>query len=291
MKIIPDLTATGMRAALSGGFVPPDPVAPAAAGGTETVIVQGEKFYRVHTFLSSGTLTVTNPGAFEALLVAGGGPGGSVGSGIISTAGGGSAGDVILQIVTLAVGTHTVTVGLGGVSTNDATASPGDDTIGLGLTARGGGPGGARLVLPADGGGGDLVNTSGAAHPTSFAGRDAAGDGPNRAGGGGRGSAGDGQNGNGSNGNGGDGGAATSNDINGTATDYGRGGGGGGRQIGGAPNGATVTGDGQPGVNPGDGGGGATSQFGDPQRTGGPGANGIVIVRYEITQEEYDGAL
>ena len=47
-----------------------------ATGGTETTITDGGVTYRVHTFTSSGTLTVTSGGDVEYLVVAGGGGGG-----------------------------------------------------------------------------------------------------------------------------------------------------------------------------------------------------------------------
>jgi len=52
--------------------------APAVAtGGTETVIEQDGKYYRVHSFteVGSSTLNVTRPGVVEYLVVAGGGGG------------------------------------------------------------------------------------------------------------------------------------------------------------------------------------------------------------------------
>ena len=261
---------------------------PSATGGTETVIAQSGTFYRVHTFLSSGTLTITAAGHFAALLVAGGGPGG--GGGDFGAGGGGSAGDVLLTSVTLPVGTHVITVGEGGICISQSSATKGGNSAAFNLTALGGGVGGSRQLVPNDGGGGaDAGNATGAAHPSGFnGGNGTVGSGPgNRSAGGGRGSAGDGSNA--SDGLGGNGGPGTSSDITGKATDYGRGGAGGSRNTGGAPNGASGSSGanvpGGPGVNPGDGGGG-----GDRAGLGGPGANGIVIVRYEITEEEFNEA-
>jgi len=47
-----------------------------ASGGTETTITDGGVDYKVHTFTSSGTFTVTVAGEVEYLVVAGGGGGG-----------------------------------------------------------------------------------------------------------------------------------------------------------------------------------------------------------------------
>ena len=51
-------------------------IPPISTGGTITNITQNGANYRVHTFLSSGTLTVTRPGSVEYLIIGGGGAGG-----------------------------------------------------------------------------------------------------------------------------------------------------------------------------------------------------------------------
>lgn len=284
MKVIADLSATAARKA--GGGVPALTVA-AASGGTESVIAQGGRYYRVHTFLTNGVLNVTGAGQFDLLLVGAGGPGGAT---TFGASGGGSAGDVVAQTVTLAVGAHTISVGTGGVSTNETTRTSGGNTVAFGLTARGGGPGASRLQSASNGGGGSHGQIAGSAHPTEYSGGNGAigSTVDDRAGGGGRGSAGNGVPA--IDGKAGDGGAAMTSDISGPSTIYGRGGGGGrrGSAGGGAPNGATGTGvaPGGPGSNPGDGGGGGSSGSGTVAN-GGPGANGIVIIRSEITEADY----
>lgn len=272
----------------SDEFTPEAVPLPAATGGTETVIEQGGDYYRVLTLLENGNIEVTSPGTFDLLLVGAGGPGGAATFGGM---GGGSAGDVIAQPIYLEVGTYAITVGPGGISTNETTRTPGGDSVAFGLTARGGGPGASRLTAASDGGGGSYQITAGAAHPTEHSGGNGISGSTidDRAGGGGRGSAGNGINA--VDGQAGNGGPATSSDINGTATNYGRGGGGGRRGTTGAgtPNGATGQANGGPGVNPGDGGGGASSA-GSTVANGGPGAAGIVILRFETTQADFEAA-
>jgi hypothetical protein len=73
-----------------------------ATGGTVTTYGG----YRVHTFTTSGTLTVTTPGPIDYLIVAGGGGGG--GSGYVSASQGygsnwgknGGSGIVIIRYLT-----------------------------------------------------------------------------------------------------------------------------------------------------------------------------------------------
>ena len=268
---------------------------PAASGGTETVInPSAGEFYRVHTFLESGNLTVTQGGSARIRMAAGGGPG----SGVIvqfGATGGGSAGDVIEQDVVLTSGTHEMVVGPGGSSIDD---TAGGNSEALGLIALGGGRGASRertsevLSEATDGGGGQgstsAISTDGAAHPTSFQGGAGLGsdiDGDLRSGGGGRGAAGDGEDATSI--KGGDGGAGITSDISGVPETWGRGGGGGRRGVNaGAPNGASLTNNGSPGINPGDGGGGGSSE--GTSTRGGDGADGRVVVRYQITEAEYN---
>lgn len=69
-----------------------------AIGGTETVITEGGKFYRVHTFTDVGTseLKVLKGGDVEYLVVGGGGAGGSSPDICIAT-GGGAGGAQVLE--------------------------------------------------------------------------------------------------------------------------------------------------------------------------------------------------
>ena len=46
------------------------------SGGTETTYTEGGVTYNVHTFTSSGTLTVTNSGMVDTFALGGGGAGG-----------------------------------------------------------------------------------------------------------------------------------------------------------------------------------------------------------------------
>jgi hypothetical protein len=93
--------------------------------------------YAYKTYTDSGTLTVTQAGLADILLVAGGGPGGS---GSFYGAGGGGGGGVLeLTGVYLAVGTYTVTIGGGGA----AHALQGSPTFLGSFYTVGGGLGGA----------------------------------------------------------------------------------------------------------------------------------------------------
>ena len=108
------------------------------SGGTETTYTESGVTYNVHTFTSSGTLTVTNSGVVDVLVVGGGG-GGAVDDG----AGGGGAGGLIEQGgVFVPSGSVSVTVGAGGpggTSVTDTTSMIGLDSVFLGITAIGGG--------------------------------------------------------------------------------------------------------------------------------------------------------
>lgn len=76
----------------------------AATGGTEVT----NAGYKYHTFTSDGTLTVTQGGKFDCLIVAGGGGGGS------SSADGGGAGGVVATCSVFEAGAVSVDVGSGG---------------------------------------------------------------------------------------------------------------------------------------------------------------------------------
>ncbi len=117
---------------------------PKATGGVETVVGG----YRIHTFLSSGTLTVSRSGNMEVLVVAGGGGGGTNMGG-----GGGGGGVIAIPSFPVSAGSIAVSVGAGG---NGAPAgicntspchptvagSNGGNSIFSTLTAIGGGRGG-----------------------------------------------------------------------------------------------------------------------------------------------------
>ena len=289
MKIGLGLSLTGMQRRRD------TPFSVIASGGTEAVIAQGGKFYRVHAFLSDGALTVTQGGDVEYLVVGGGGPGGSG----FNSGGGGGAGDVLIGEFAVAPGVKSVVVGIGGIAPQTEGDTPTIATASefLSIAALGGGSGaGATSTLASNrypaqkgGGGSSTANTSGALNLVSgFSGGSGqpGSTGGENSGGGGAGAGGDGQNAVAP--NAGSGGSAVSIAISGDLVSYGRGGGGGSRtdSAGGDPNGAAGNDPANPGVNPGDGGGGAAAGF--SIRQGGSGANGIVIVRYEISQAEYE---
>jgi hypothetical protein len=127
-----------------------------ATGGT--MITSG--VYKIHSFASSGTFTVTNGGQCDILIVGGGGGASSNGGNNTAGAGGGG-GATLRQVYTLGAGTYTVVVGAGGTAQmgdlfagrpgNSGTAS----TFGALFTEGGGGFGkyGAGGASSAGGGG------------------------------------------------------------------------------------------------------------------------------------------
>jgi hypothetical protein len=230
--------------------------------------------YRIHTFTSTGTLTVSSApvgSTVEYLVVAGGG-GGNFG-------GGGAGGMRTGTTLPITAGAYTVTVGAGG-----AYDTNGSDSIFSTITSRGGGHGGGDIGAGNGGSGG------GAKYNSFVGGTGIAGQGRNGGSGhggfSGRGSGGGGGAGqvgaNGNAGKSGDGGNGLTSSISGTVTYYAGGGGGGSNGtigigvggLGGGGNGfhSNNFGASTPGsVNTG-GGGGAYQA----------GGSGIVIVRYEV---------
>ena len=134
---------------------------PAAQGGDE-VFTTGDG-YKVHVFKSSGTLTVTNPGEVEYLVVAGGGSGGtSTGGagggagGYRSSVGGESSGgssqtENKLKFIN---GTYLVTVGAGGAGDNNGAGASGSNSSLGNIISVGGGSGGGYGVSGFNGGSG-----------------------------------------------------------------------------------------------------------------------------------------
>jgi hypothetical protein len=123
-----------------------------AIGGAETTINVGGVNYRVHTFTTSGTLTVYKSLNVDYLVVAGGGGGGRTNR----AGGGGGAGGVRTGAAfSLTPGAKTVTVGDGGAAAPGDTTngSKGQDSVFSTITATGGGFGGG-LSNPATGGSG-----------------------------------------------------------------------------------------------------------------------------------------
>jgi hypothetical protein len=109
-----------------------------ATGGNSTSDVDG---YRIHTFTSSGTFTVSSGGICEVLVVAGGGGGGN------DVGGGGGAGGLIYNTsFFIAGGTYPIVVGSGGpgglTANASSTAQNGQNSSFSTLIAIGGGGGG-----------------------------------------------------------------------------------------------------------------------------------------------------
>jgi len=282
-----------------------------ANGGTETTYTSGGIDYKSHTFLSSGTFTVTQgEGVVDRMIVAGGGG---------SVQGGGGAGG--MQVLTgqavAGVGTYAITIGGGGtggrrqppiVPANGTNSSTQSFPTGN-ATMIGGGRGGYAVapfpgnasgveaggVGGSGGGGGDPVAVNAGGAGTSEQGN-AGGAGVQSSeagsggGGGGKGAVG----GNAPNGNiGGDGGAGLNNVFR-TGSNIGYAGGGGGsgdapgNATGGDANGGEAShgggaarANGQSGVaNTGGGCGGVCNFWG----AFGNGGSGIVVLRYDINQ-------
>lgn len=254
-----------------------------ATGGTVTT--DGD--FKVHTFNSSGSFVVTNPGSVEHLVIGGGGGGGA------NRGGGGGAGGYLSGSANTTIGTYPITVGAGGPgSAGVAPGSNGSDSIFDTFTAIGGGGGGSNTQNGSSGGSGGGGASTSAGTGTGGAGTvgqgNVGGNGlfivansANSGGGGGSGSVGA----NGTAGTGGAGGAGTTSSI--TGSPVARAGGGGGETTGatqglgqaGGGNGAfNDTGNGANATtNTGSGGGGGGSSF-----LGGDGASGVVIFRYRF---------
>jgi hypothetical protein len=95
--------------------------------------------YRVHAFTTSGVFTALAPMNVDILLVGGGGGGGNDNGG-----GGGAGGLVFIPNYSILSGTHVVTIGSGGIGSNDqqtVAATPGGNTSMGTLQALGGGRG------------------------------------------------------------------------------------------------------------------------------------------------------
>lgn len=247
--------------------------------------------YRVHTFTSTDTLTVSNAGSsgsVEYLLVGGGGGGGAC------YGAGGGAGGFVEGNLNVAPGIYTITVGAGGgTNTNGNGGTGGASSIGVTgstlVSALGGGFGGGSCANNGGGGGSGGGGSNGGVGAAGTPGQGFGGGNgtlsQSGGGGGGAASAGAGR----APGNG------LASDINGTSNFYAGGGGGGscvvspgtadvpGGTGGGGPGGMLNAGQGDATANTGGGGGGtcATSCPAGPCRSG-AGGSGIVIVRYPI---------
>jgi hypothetical protein len=279
-------------------------------GGTETTYTSDGVLYKVHTFTSSGTFTVTGTGEIEYLVVGGGGGGGNNGGG------GGGGGGFLTNTLTIpgsdvcsvvigsggagAIGGSSADPGTNGVSSSFSSANGAWSTI----VAIGGGGGGSRGSVPgavagsgSSGGGGGASSQGdinfpglgtagqgfkgGGSNSLSSNGLTFEGDrGGNAAGGGGGGAGEAGQQGQYSPTiSGGKGGDGIASSITGSSVYY-AGGGGGGKVVNGNNGNGGLGGGGSPtllpaAVNSGGGGFGTGGAFGY-------GGSGIVIIRYVI---------
>lgn len=270
----------------------PPPPGVIASGGVETTVGG----FKIHTFLSTGNLTVTQGGEIDYLVVGGGGGGGAFGGG-----GGGGFQKLLSQMIGTGVFPAVVGTGGAGVAGGAHGGEQGGDGVSSsfnGTTAAGGGGGGAfsdTLGAGRDGasggGGGTLASPPytgqlGGSATDGFAG--GAGVTGATAGGGGGGHSALGGDGSGS--IGGVGGDGTADSISGASLLYAAGGGGSGLVTGGAGgssiggNGGAYNGDTGPGAtaptaNTGSGGGG---KYANAIAAATAGASGIVIITYPI---------
>jgi hypothetical protein len=279
----------------------------AATGGTTTEYNASGKRFKSHTFTSDGDFIVTTAGngdrnQLDYLIIAGGAGGGGTqggggGAGGYLTTLGATAGNVANQTtITVQAQTYAINIGSGGSGGNQLNNGfNGTNTSALGITSTGGGFGGGLGDSTSVGGNGGSGG-GGASDTAALGGTGISGQGNNggngsngsrKAGGGGGGAATAG--GNASINLGGTGGNGLSNLLRIGLNETRAGGGGGGVQrdtataglggTGGGGDGA-VTGDGSNATaNTGSGGGGGSSFN---VNSGGNGADGIVIIRYEI---------
>ena len=276
----------------------------AGIGGIETTYKSGSDFYRVHTFLNSGTFHMDGTTTCDFLVVAGGGAGGgdaSAGAGagglrssIASTGGGGS----VESPLSITAGNHAITVGAGAVALSGDTHGDqgGSSSIGAlkSCTGGGGSPGHAYAHAPAKSNGGSGAGAFGTQTSNAntvgtrvagegFVGGASPGSYQAGGGGGGAGAVGAAATSSAAAGNGG---AGVTNTIRDGSTAVQYAGGGGGSKISGGTAGTashgggagTISGNGSSGVaNTGGGGGGSANGS-----KGGNGGSGIVIIRYQL---------
>ena len=111
-----------------------------ATGGTITT--DGD--YKVHTFNSSATFTVTTLGDIATvryLVVAGGGAGGGTGGG-----GGGAGGYKTATGFSVSATAYSITVGGGGVGSSSTQGGSGGNSVFSSITSTGGGGGGGNFL-------------------------------------------------------------------------------------------------------------------------------------------------
>lgn len=266
------------------------------ATGGDVAITGG---YKIHTFTSSGTITMNQPGWVEYLVIGGGGGGAS---------GGGGAGGMRTGSIFLPPGPTSLIVGAGGTGKIQQNAAPynaigtsGSDSSMGSLVSIGGGAGGAyagadrfgRNGGSGGGGGGLFTAETSASGGSGVAGQGNSGGTSNATvnagagGGGGAGAAGEA----GQASRGGNGGAGLSSAISGVSVTYAGGGAGGevsgsSGATGGAGGGGNAPANAAGGnglVNSGGGGGGGSSDGTAAYPVGGNGGSGIVIIRYPVT--------
>ena len=123
-----------------------------ATGGT--ISYSGN--YKIHTFLSSGTLNVTSAGDVEYLIVAGGGGGSRGYINDVGGGGGGGAGGLLQGNISIIANTYSVVIGNGGAGNNSTAdrASQGVNSSVFGFNAIGGGGGGNQSKMGGVGGSG-----------------------------------------------------------------------------------------------------------------------------------------
>jgi hypothetical protein len=289
----------------------------AATGGTTNDYNLDGKRYRSHTFTTDANFVVTTAGngdrnKVDYLIIAGGAggggnSGGGGGAGGYLTTLGATAGDVANQTkFTVTAQTYGVVIGSGGAGSGGAGSGGAGDTgangtnssvFSVSSTGGGGGGGGGGFNAGENGGSGgggaDITDSSKVGLGTTGQGRDGGGSagisGNNQAGGGGGGA---GQvGGNASSNVGGNGGDGLANLLRTGSNETRAGGGGGTTRISGTAGTGGAGGGGNGGVpnsgtgfnataNTGSGGGGGGRNGGS--LAGGNGADGIVIIRYEI---------
>jgi len=240
-----------------------------ATGGTEDTTSRSG--YKIHTFTSPGTFTVTEGTRNVEYLIVSGGGGGNFNT---HTGGGGGAGGVESGTTVVSTGSYPVTRGAGG------TASPSNQFGARGGNGTASSVFGTSAGVQSDSPGATNGQTSGNNYVggTSPAGNGAPGGG---------GAGGDGLDAPGA--TGGAGGPGVSNSITGTSVTYGGGGGGGSENTTTAPGGSGGGGNGaRTDINAtagstntgGGGGGGRSGYFSGSYRAAGGGGSGIVIIAY-----------
>jgi hypothetical protein len=272
---------TGAVIATSNNIIAVDGAIPLITATGGTIVDSGG--YRLHTFTTSNTFNVISTIGtqnIEYLSVAGGGGAGR------DSGGGGGAGGYLASTGTITGGNPLIiTIGGGGngQTSNPIPATNGNNTtIGVNVTAVGGGAGGGWGGTPGykggSGGGGQGGSGSGATAYPGQGNNGGAGEGARGGGGGGAGGAGSPTPGS----TGGPGGVGAQSSITGTAVYYAGGGGGGGHYgasgAGGLGGGGSYDSGGAGNVNTGGGGGGSPSSAGN----GAGGGSGIVIIRYPL---------